>query len=240
MMSTNMRPGVSLRRQAWAGLVVLVMALAGAVGFGLRDRQAEAQAKPVLVFAAASLKNALDDITAQYERETGRQGQRLRRRQPGARPPDRVRRAGGPVHLGRPGLDGLPPDAKSHQDRDARQAGREPARTRRAQDQHRHGHDRTRPVPDRAPRRRPPGHGRPQDRARRQVRACRPRVARHLAERREPPGPDRERPRGARAVSRGETPLGIVYQTDAAADPKVRIAGTFPENSIRPSSTRSR
>ena len=72
MMSTNMRPGVRLRRQAWAGLVVLAMALTGVVGSGLRDRQAEAQAKPVLVFAAASLKNALDDITAQYERETGR------------------------------------------------------------------------------------------------------------------------------------------------------------------------
>lgn len=29
-------------------------------------------------------------------------------------------------------------------------------------------------------------------------------------------------------VSRGETPLGIVYQTDAAADPGVRIIGVFP------------
>ncbi|MCK6442884.1 molybdate ABC transporter substrate-binding protein [Elstera cyanobacteriorum] len=32
-------------------------------------------------------------------------------------------------------------------------------------------------------------------------------------------------------VARGETPLGIVYQTDAAAQPKVEIVGTFPENS---------
>ena len=31
-------------------------------------------------------------------------------------------------------------------------------------------------------------------------------------------------------VSRGETPLGIVYQTDAAADPNVKIVGTFPED----------
>jgi molybdate transport system substrate-binding protein len=31
-------------------------------------------------------------------------------------------------------------------------------------------------------------------------------------------------------VSRGEAPAGIVYQTDAAADPGVAIAGTFPEN----------
>lgn len=32
-------------------------------------------------------------------------------------------------------------------------------------------------------------------------------------------------------VSRGEAPYGIVYQTDAAADPSVAIVGTFPEDS---------
>ena len=35
-------------------------------------------------------------------------------------------------------------------------------------------------------------------------------------------------------VSRGEAPLGIVYQTDAASDPNVRIVGTFPEGSHPP------
>lgn len=35
-------------------------------------------------------------------------------------------------------------------------------------------------------------------------------------------------------VSRGEAPYGIVYQTDAAADPGVKIVGTFPENSHEP------
>jgi molybdate transport system substrate-binding protein len=35
-------------------------------------------------------------------------------------------------------------------------------------------------------------------------------------------------------VSRGEAPLGIVYQTDAAADPNVKIIGTFPEDSHPP------
>ncbi len=35
-------------------------------------------------------------------------------------------------------------------------------------------------------------------------------------------------------VSRGEAPAGIVYQTDAAADPKVKIIGTFPENTHPP------
>ena len=35
-------------------------------------------------------------------------------------------------------------------------------------------------------------------------------------------------------VARGEAPLGIVYQTDAASDPNVRIVGTFPEDSHPP------
>jgi len=35
-------------------------------------------------------------------------------------------------------------------------------------------------------------------------------------------------------VSRGEAPLGIVYKTDAAADPNIRIVGTFPANSHPP------
>lgn len=35
-------------------------------------------------------------------------------------------------------------------------------------------------------------------------------------------------------VSRGEAPYGIVYQTDAAADPGVAVVGTFPEDSHPP------
>ena len=35
-------------------------------------------------------------------------------------------------------------------------------------------------------------------------------------------------------VSRGEAPFGIVYLTDAAADPRVRVVGTFPENTHPP------
>jgi molybdate transport system substrate-binding protein len=35
-------------------------------------------------------------------------------------------------------------------------------------------------------------------------------------------------------VSRGEAPHGIVYQTDAAADKEVKIVGTFPEDSHPP------
>jgi molybdate transport system substrate-binding protein len=35
-------------------------------------------------------------------------------------------------------------------------------------------------------------------------------------------------------VARGETPLGIVYETDAKIEPKVRIVGVFPDNSYPP------
>ena len=35
-------------------------------------------------------------------------------------------------------------------------------------------------------------------------------------------------------VDRGEAPLGIVYATDAKADPKVRVVDVFPENSHVP------
>jgi molybdate transport system substrate-binding protein len=35
-------------------------------------------------------------------------------------------------------------------------------------------------------------------------------------------------------VARGEAPLGIVYRTDAAAEPGVKILGTFPEDSHPP------
>lgn len=35
-------------------------------------------------------------------------------------------------------------------------------------------------------------------------------------------------------VSRGEAAAGIVYQTDAASDPNVKIIGTFPENTHPP------
>jgi molybdate transport system substrate-binding protein len=35
-------------------------------------------------------------------------------------------------------------------------------------------------------------------------------------------------------VSRGEAPLGIVYQTDAASDPNVRIIATFPQDTHPP------
>jgi molybdate transport system substrate-binding protein len=35
-------------------------------------------------------------------------------------------------------------------------------------------------------------------------------------------------------VARGETPLGIVYETDAKVEPKVKVVGTFPDGSYPP------
>jgi molybdate transport system substrate-binding protein len=35
-------------------------------------------------------------------------------------------------------------------------------------------------------------------------------------------------------VARGETPLGVVYSTDAAVEPRVKVVGTFPDNTHAP------
>jgi molybdate transport system substrate-binding protein len=48
------------------------IALVAAIVLGLSGVRAGAQNRDVLVFAAASLKNALDDITTQYQRDTGK------------------------------------------------------------------------------------------------------------------------------------------------------------------------
>jgi molybdate transport system substrate-binding protein len=49
-----------------------IVIFAAAVALGLSTGPAAAQSREVLVFAAASVKNALDDIDAQYQRETGK------------------------------------------------------------------------------------------------------------------------------------------------------------------------
>ena len=53
-------------RRGWAAVGALLILLVGGVGL------AAAQGRDVLVFAAASLKNALDDANAEYQKQTGR------------------------------------------------------------------------------------------------------------------------------------------------------------------------
>jgi molybdate transport system substrate-binding protein len=54
-------------RRSW-----LTVALAAALTWTAGAGTASAQGKDVLIFAAASLKNALDDVAAQWRRETGK------------------------------------------------------------------------------------------------------------------------------------------------------------------------
>ena len=205
-------------------------ACAGAAGGPARAPSRE----PVLVFAAASLKNALDDIAAQYERETGERSPSPTG-QPGPGEADRGRGARRPLHLGGPGLDGLPPGPEPDQAGHARQHARQPPRPRRAEGQSRR---RSRSAPasrwpscsatDASPwptrsRSRPGKYGRAALESLGVWQAVEPRVA------------AAENVRAALAlVSRGEAPLGIVYQTDAAADPNVKIVGMFPEDTHPP------
>src|SRR5262245_45305705 len=73
MPMSSTRPPAAWRRwpiPRW-GLALLTLAVIAAAVVGPAPASL-AQPRPVLVFAAASLKNALDDIVAQYERETGK------------------------------------------------------------------------------------------------------------------------------------------------------------------------
>ena len=63
--SSSRRPQFWLK---WCPIIGLVTAIT----FGLSGKPVVAQSHDVLVFAAASLKDAMDDITAQYQRETGK------------------------------------------------------------------------------------------------------------------------------------------------------------------------
>src|SRR5215470_14362911 len=54
-------------RRRWIAATLVVLSLGFMPGGG-----GHTQERDLLVFAAASLKNALDDVDAQYQRETGR------------------------------------------------------------------------------------------------------------------------------------------------------------------------
>ena len=79
-----------LRRAA----IVLIFALLAAL-------PAQTQDKTVTVFAAASMKNAIDDINAAFTKATGVRVGGEPRRKLGAGEADRAKSAGGCVRLGR-------------------------------------------------------------------------------------------------------------------------------------------
>src|SRR5512145_2517146 len=60
-----------LRRQLFAPMAALVAVVALASG-GSRQASAQGQRGDLVVFAAASLKNALDAVSAEWQKETGK------------------------------------------------------------------------------------------------------------------------------------------------------------------------
>src|ERR1700681_4687638 len=68
--SDTWRPTMRMTRRFW--LRALTCVPLGAALSSAAQLPAAAQTRDVLVFAAASLKNALDEIAAQWQRQTGK------------------------------------------------------------------------------------------------------------------------------------------------------------------------
>src|SRR5262245_18788239 len=215
-------------------LQLAVLAFACATALSLSEWPVGAQAKPVLVFAAASLKNGLDDIVAQYERETGKKvsvsygaSNALAKQIEAAAPADLF------ISADLDWMDYLQTRSLVRAETRANVLGNRLVLVA--------------PMDSQASSRIGPGFplvellggGRlamadpkavPAGRYGRSAleslgvwQAVEPRVA------------SAENVRAALAlVSRGEAPLGIVYQTDAAADPNVKIVGMFPGDTHPP------
>ena len=124
--------GVS-RRKALGRL--LGLAAAGMLAWGPPQAPAQAQSGDIVVFAAASLKNALDGINAQWQKDTGKKAAISYAASPALAKQIEQARTGADVHLGRSRLDGLrgaeEPDQAGH----ALQPARQPHRADRAQGQ---------------------------------------------------------------------------------------------------------
>ena len=93
-----------------AGLLV-----AFAVSLAAIPTPAAAQDKTLTVFAAASMKNALDEIDAAYTAKTGVKIVVSYGRELGTRQADRTGRAGRHLHFRRYRLDGLRDRKEEHQ-----------------------------------------------------------------------------------------------------------------------------
>jgi molybdate transport system substrate-binding protein len=219
----------------WSGPGFVALAVALGLLTGACVPGASAQGRPVLVFAAASLKNALDDVVAQYERETGKRvsvsygaSSALARQIEAAAPADVFMSADldwmdylDTKKLIKPGTRSsllgnelVLIGPKSGTAKVSIGPGFPLAELL--------GGDGRLAIAD--PKSVPAGK---YGRAALESLGVWASVENRLA--------PTENVRLALAlVSRGETPLGIVYKTDAAADPNVRIVGTFPENTHPP------
>src|SRR5262245_44397257 len=221
-----------LARRKWLGLAALAMA--GATGLGLPGRAAVGQTKPVLVFAAASLKNALDEIVAQYERETGKKvsvsygaSNALAKQIEAAAPADLF------ISADLDWMDYLQTRSLVRAETRANLLGNRLVLVAPKDSQavikigpgfplvELLGGGRLAMADPKAV---PAGrYGRAALESLGVWQAVEPRVA------------AAEDVRAALAlVSRGEAPLGIIYQTDAAADPNVKIVGMFPGDTHPP------
>ena len=209
--------------------VVLGLAMAAAVAFPAR-----AQANGLVVFAAASLKNALDEIAAQYERETGKKvtisygaSSALAKQIEAVAPADVF------ISADLDWMDYLQARNLIRPDTRGNMLGNRlvlvAPKDSRASIKIGPGF----PLVELLgggrlamadPKAVPAGkYGRAALESLGVWQAVEPRVA------------AAENVRAALAlVSRGEAPLGIVYQTDAAADPNVKIVGMFPEDTHPP------
>jgi molybdate transport system substrate-binding protein len=217
-----------------AGLGLAALALAGGLGLGLPTRPALAQAKPALVFAAASLKNALDEIARQYEKETGKKvtisygaSSALAKQIEAAAPADLF------ISADLDWMDYLQTRHLIKIDTRGNMLGNRLVLVAPKDSDASIKIGPGLPLVELLgggrlamadPKAVPAGkYGRAALESLGVWQAVEPRVA------------SAANVRAALAlVSRGEAPLGIVYQTDAAADPKVKIVGTFPEDTHPP------
>ncbi len=229
---------------AGAGILLFLFA-------GFFAGRALAQGRDLLVFAAASLRNALDDVNAEYQRQTGRKvvvsyasSPTLARQIEAAAPADvflsadldwmdylakrrliksetrrnllgnRLVLVGGPLRLPPNPPDAFPPQQGSRAARDVTISHGFPLASLL-------GSGRLAMAdPDSVPAGK---YGRAALEHLGVWASVQARIARA------------ENVRAALAlVSRGEAPFGIVYRTDAAADPKVKVVGFFPEDSHPP------
>ena len=192
-------------------------------------------AEPTLVFAAASLKNALDAAVEDYSKTTGKTVTVSYAASSALAKQIEEARAGRHLLLRRPRLDGLSAGAEPDRDGLARDAARQRHRAGRAGRQRRGARHRAGLPARRGARRRQARHGADRIGAGRQIRqgGARKRSASGTAS---PANvAEAENVRAALAlVSRGEAPLGIVYTTDAKAEPGVKVVGTFPADSHPP------